>query len=77
MNTAELKIDLIHRISELKDVAVIEQIKRLLDFELNDEHYITTDEQKQAVFSAQKEIESGEFLTEDEAEKEMQRWSEK
>ena len=77
MNTAELKIDLIHRISELKDVAVMEQIKRLLDFELNDERYITTDEQKQAIFSAQKEIESGEFLTEDEAEKEMQRWLEK
>lgn len=77
MNKAELKIDLINRISGLTDMSVIEQVKRLLDFELSNGVYITTDEQKQAVYSAQMEIENGEFLTEEEAENEIQKWLEK
>lgn len=34
MNTSELKLNIIQKITELKEVRVIEEIKRLLDFEL-------------------------------------------
>ena len=35
MNTAELKIDLINKITKLKEVRIIEEIQKFLDFELD------------------------------------------
>lgn len=32
MNTSDLKIDLINRINQLKEVRIIEEIQKLLDF---------------------------------------------
>jgi hypothetical protein len=33
MGTAELKLDIINRIANLKETYIIEEIKRILDFE--------------------------------------------
>ncbi len=35
MNTAELKIDLISRIANTKEPLIIEELRKLLDFELD------------------------------------------
>ena len=35
MSTAELKLDIITEISALQDIRIIEEIKTLLDFELD------------------------------------------
>ena len=43
MSTAELKIDLISRIANLKDIAVMEQVKRLLDFDKDEVYHKNSD----------------------------------
>lgn len=35
MNTAELKIDIINKITNLKEVRIVEEIQKILDFELD------------------------------------------
>jgi len=74
MSTAELKIDLIKRISELSNVSVIEQVKRLLDFELSDEVYKLSSEQKERIALAQQEIAEGKLKSDEEVEEEIERW---
>lgn len=51
MSIAELKVDLISRIANLKDIAVIEQIKYLLDFEKdnNSASMLTKAQQKEVL----------------------------
>ena len=73
MNTSELKLDIIQKITELKEVRVIEEIKKLLDFELND-IYELSESQKNRVAEAREEYTNGNFLTEEEADKEIGQW---
>ncbi|WP_277631890.1 hypothetical protein [Avrilella dinanensis] len=73
MNTSELKLDIIQKITELKEVRVIEEIKKLLDFELND-IYELSESQKNRVAEAREEYTNGNFLTEEEADKEIDQW---
>lgn len=73
MNTSELKLDIIQKITELKEVRVIEEIKKLLDFELND-IYELSESQKNRVAEAREEYTNGNFLTEKEADKEIDQW---
>lgn len=35
MNTAELKIDIINKITRLKEARIVEEIQKILDFELD------------------------------------------
>ncbi|MDQ1097210.1 hypothetical protein QE441_000384 [Chryseobacterium sp. SORGH_AS909] len=35
MNVSDLKIDLIHRITQLQQPRIIDELKRILDFELD------------------------------------------
>lgn len=57
MSTSELqlKLDIINRITELKEIRVIKEIKKLLDFELEDNLYELSSEQKNRVAEARKE----------------------
>ncbi|PJR03537.1 hypothetical protein [Avrilella dinanensis] len=73
MNTSELKLDIIQKITELKEVRVIEEIKKLLDFELND-IYELSESQKNRVAEAREEYTNGNFLNEEEADKEIDQW---
>lgn len=50
MNTAELKLDLINRISQIKEIRIIENLQKFLDFEMNESTYQTSDTQKQRIF---------------------------
>ncbi len=46
MSIAELKIELINRIANLEDIAVMEQIKQLLDSEVDDVYQLTAEQKK-------------------------------
>lgn len=70
MNAAEVKLDLINRIANLKESRIIEEIKSFLDFEQDTTVFQLNDEQKARLLKAQND----EILTEDEANNEIEKW---
>jgi len=74
MNTANLKIDLINKITQLKESHVITEINRLLDFESEKGLFKLTPKQKARIFEGKEEYKSGKVLSESEANKQIQEW---
>lgn len=70
MSTAELKSDIINRIQNLKDSYIIEEIKQLLDFELDNGIFKLSAAQKQRLIEA----ESDNVLSEEEANNDIEKW---
>ena len=74
MNTANLKIDLINKITQLKESYVIDEINRILDFELDKGIFKLTTKQKDRILEGKSEYRSGKVLSEKEANKQIQEW---
>lgn len=74
MNTSEIKIDLIRRIVGTNNSSIIEELRNLMDFELNKEPYHPTPEQKQRITEGQTEYLAGNILSEQQAEEEITQW---
>ncbi|SHF36343.1 hypothetical protein [Chryseobacterium sp. OV279] len=74
MNTSDLKADLINRISQLKEKRMMEEIQKLLDFELNENEYILTESQKERIAEAQAEYKNSAYLTENKANQDIEEW---
>ena len=74
MNTANLKVDLINKITQLKKSYVIEEIIRMLDFELEKGIFKLTSKQQSRIFEAKEEYKAGKVLSENEANKQIQEW---
>lgn len=70
MSTAEMKLDVITKISKLKNTKLIEEIKNLLDFELDKGIFKLNDVQKNRIIEAQ----SDKILTEEQANKGIEQW---
>lgn len=75
MSSAELKKRLIDKIQKTDNESLLEEAFRLLQLESEDiEVYKLSDEQKSAVNEAREQIKRGEFLTDDEANKDIDEW---
>ncbi|MEX2230579.1 MAG: hypothetical protein WD824_00355 [Cyclobacteriaceae bacterium] len=75
MSSAELKKRLIDKIQKTDNENLLEEAFRLLQLESEDiEIYKLSDEQKSAVNEAREQIKRGEFLTDDEANKDVDEW---
>lgn len=74
MSTAELKLKVINRITNITDNNLIEQIHRLIDFELEKDVYELSEEQIQRIAEAREEYQKGDTLTNEEAIKEIEKW---
>lgn len=74
MNTAELKLDLINKISEMKEVGIIKEIKKLIDFELNEDVFELNQKQKDRIFEARGEYSNGNTLSEKQANADIGKW---
>lgn len=70
MNAAEIKLDLINRIANLKESRIIDEIKNLLDFEQDKSVFQLNDDQKTRLLNAQND----EVINEDEANSEIEKW---
>lgn len=70
MSNAELKLDIINRIANLKELHIIEDIKKLLDFELEKKVYKVSDTQRRRLTEAK----SDKILTETEANTQIEEW---
>jgi vacuolar-type H+-ATPase subunit H len=77
MNTANLKIDLINKITQIKETNVIKEIKRVLDFELDEGIFQLTNAQKKRIADAKQEIKQKKYLAESAANKEISQWLDK
>ncbi|UOE38901.1 hypothetical protein [Chryseobacterium oryzae] len=70
MSTAELKSDIINRIQNLKDSYIIDEIKQLLDFELDNSVFQLSSAQKQRLIEA----EFDNVLSEEQANNDIEKW---
>ena len=68
------KDKLINRIREIEDPVIFNEIQRLLGIEFDDKPYVTSNEQKEAIQKARDQIKNGEFLNEEQANKEIDEW---
>jgi tRNA A22 N-methylase len=75
MSTVELRKRLIDKIQKTKDERILEEAYRLLEIETEDiEIYKLNDDQKKAISEARQQIKNGQFLTEEQANKEIDEW---
>jgi len=76
MSTSELqmKLDLINRISILDDARIIKEIKKLLDFELDEKVYELNQPKKSRIEEARNEYKNAQILTEEDANNEIDQW---
>ena len=73
-----LKERLIKRIQETYDPDLLKEIYRLLEIDFDDlELYKLSDEQRDAIREAQQQINQGDFLTHEQANKEIEEWLKK
>lgn len=75
MNVAEIKSNIINKITSTEDLLMLEQITEILGISLpNKEIYDLSDEQLIIVNESSEQYLKGNFLTEEEAEKDIQKW---
>lgn len=74
MSTAELKLEIINRIANLKEERIIKEIKQLLDFELDAGNYALTEPQERRIREAKGEYKNGDTISNDEANDRIQKW---
>jgi len=74
MSTAELKIDLISRIASTEEPRIIEELNKLLDFELDNDAYKLNPEQQTRVSEAKAEYLAGNVLSEQQADEAIEQW---
>lgn len=76
MSYAELhqRNELIAFIQGVEDQRIIDDICRMLKLSFDDSVFVTTPAQKQAIAAAQREIEEGKGITEEDADREIDEW---
>jgi hypothetical protein len=77
MSTLELKERLIGRIRETDNEEILAEVYRLLGMEEEDEPYRLSPEQRASVQEARNQIRNGSFLTNKEADNEVDEWLKK
>ena len=75
MSTAELKSELIKNITSNEDLTILNKVKEILRIEISEkEVYVFTPEQRKRIENSIKNYEAGNFMTEEDAEKDIQKW---
>ncbi|WP_374445948.1 hypothetical protein [Epilithonimonas sp.] len=77
MNTAELKLDLINHITSITDKTKLKELLQQLKFQSDESIYITSEDEKQAIFKAKYQIENGEVLSNEIVREEIKEWLKK
>ena len=65
---------MVYRIAQLKENYVIDEINRILDFELGEGSFKLNSKQKARILEGREEYKAGKVLTEKEANKQIQEW---
>ena len=72
MTTITLKNYLVSKISKIEDDSILVKIKTIID--QNEEIYILSYSQIQKIENSRKQIEDGNFLTQEEMDKKVEEW---
>ncbi len=75
MNSLELKNILIHRISEINDIAFLKALKTILDSKADSKIIQLTSEQRDEIIESKKEIEKGLFIENEMIDKDFDKWA--
>lgn len=77
MSVAEIKSNIINEISSTEDLLKLEQITEILGIEMSkQEVHIFSESQKIRILNSIKQVELGFVMTDEEAEKDIQKWLE-
>jgi hypothetical protein len=74
MTTKDLKERVIDKVSKLDDVALLIDIMNLIDDKADNRLYRLSDEHKAAIDTAINEIEEGDYLSNEQANKRIDEW---
>ncbi|MFH0893421.1 MAG: hypothetical protein V2A54_03205 [Bacteroidota bacterium] len=74
MTTFELKKLLIHKITEINDISFLKAIKTILDSKTDQEVMALTSDQRDEIMESKKQIEQGNYIDQDNLDKEIRRW---
>ena len=74
MTTVELKNILMHQIAGINDKSFLTAIKTIMDTKSESTIYKTTSEQQKRIKEGREQIANGEFFTNDQVEKEIDKW---
>jgi hypothetical protein len=74
MTTIELKKVLIHRITEINDIAFLKALKTILESKTETEVISLTTEQRNEIIESQKEIEQGMYIEHELLDKKVSKW---
>lgn len=74
MTTIELKKVLIHRVTEIHDIAFLEALKTILESKTVTEVISLTTEQRNEIIESQKEIEQGMYIEHELLDKKVSKW---
>ena len=77
MSTAELKLDLINKISGITEIEKLEEIMQLLKFQADQPLYVLNEEEKLAIQEARDQINKGDFVTNETFKNEIKEWLQK
>ena len=69
-----IKDRLIKKIQEVEDLEILEEIYSWLEDESQQDIYVTSDIQKQAIKKGLKQLKDGQTLTEEQANQEIDQW---
>ena len=70
MSTAELKINLINKITNINEIRIIEELQKLLDFETDKGIFQINDAQRSRILEAK----TDDILSEEDANLEIEEW---
>ena len=76
MTTEKLKENLIKSIRATDNQFILENLQRLLDFELDNEIYITNEAQRAAIEQGLRDIENGRVFTNEQVNEQTNKWLE-
>ncbi len=74
MTTMELKSLLMHKIAGIEDKAFLNAIKTIIESKSESSIYKTTPEQKRRIKESREQIVRGEFFTNEQVQKEVNKW---
>lgn len=77
MSTSELKINLINKITEIRDEGRLKELMQLIEFQSNSTVFKTSKKEKEAISEAKEQIRNGEVVSNEDVQKEIKEWLEK
>ncbi len=74
MSSIELKEKLIDKIRQTNDQVLLDELSALMELQEPEAIYLLTDHQKKAITEAREQIAKGDYLSNEQADKEVDEW---